>query len=301
MKREYEHETFAEKFWDWWDDADLGELIIGAVFILFGLFVIAGIAALITLIVGGTRPADDLPPVEPAEGVAWIMPESGEAAVWMAPACAEDVMAAYLLEEYTEGDGPAPEWYRPDEEMAVEWEADVTDIYVGNKNVSCNAQQSDTVDYNAHPPIGIDPGGIDWNVCSTVWGWDGHSMEVWEMDLFAMIFYREFWQPNMTLCEAGCDAMLQLWDLNGGTMYETLSHVNEDGSYAFSTFPGVWEAEYDPDGLAWCRAYCEERFYNGPVWPAQYFRKGQYHDWDEWSPIPAYEIDGIYFSIGKGW
>jgi hypothetical protein len=82
-------------------------------------------------------------------------------------------------------------------------------------------------------------------------------------------------------------------------MYETLSHVNEDGSYAFSTYLGVWETEYDPDGLAWCRAYCEERFYEGPSWPAQYFRKGQYHDWDEWSPIPAYEIDGIYFSIGR--
>ena len=120
------------------------------------------------------------------------------------------------------------------------------------------------------------------------------------MDLFARIFYREFWQPNLTLCEAGCDAMLQLWDRNGGTMFETLSHVNEDGSYAFSTFPGVWEVEYDLDGLAWCRAYCEERFCEGPVWPAQYFRKGQYHDWDEWSPIPAYEIDGVYFSVPRG-
>ena len=93
--------------------------------------------------------------------------------------------------------------------------------------------------------------------------------------------------------------MLGLWDLYGGTMFETLSHVNENGSYTFSTYPGVWQIEYDPDGLAWCKAFCEERFYEGPVWPAQYFRKGQYHDWGEWSPIPAYEIDGIYFSIGK--
>jgi hypothetical protein len=233
--------------------------------------------------------------------VAWIAPEAGEVPVWLSPVCAGEAETAAWLDTYTEGDGPAPEWWRPDEAMSAEWEADVTDINARDINVLCNASQSDAVDYIAHPPIGIDPGGVDWNLCTTLWGWDGHGMEVWEMDLFAKIFYREFWQPNLTLCEAGCDAMLQLWDLNGGTMYETLSHVNEDGSYAFSTFPGVWEAEYDPDGLAWCRIYCEERFYEGPSWPAQYFRKGQYHDWDEWSPIPAYEIDGIYFSIGKGW
>lgn len=193
------------------------------------------------------------------------------------------------LRVYTEGvDNPMPEWWNPDEPMAVEW-------YVEDHF----AETGNMVEAEPHPPAGVDPGGIDYNLCTTLWGWDGHSMEAWEMDLFSMIFYREFWQPNLTLCEAGCDAILQLWDLNGGAMFETLSHVNEDGSYAFSTYPGVWEAEYDPDGLAWCRAYCEERFYEGPSWPAQYFRKGQYHDWDEWSPIPAYEIDGIYFSIGR--
>lgn len=194
-----------------------------------------------------------------------------------------------VLRVYTEGvDSPLPEWFDPGEEMAVEWY---------DEDHFPDATQM--VEAEPHPPVSVDPGGIDYNICTTLWGWDGHSMEAWEMDLFSMIFYREFWQPNLTLCEAGCDAILQLWDLNGGTMFETLSHVNEDGSYAFSTYPGVWETEYDPDGLAWCRAYCEERFYEGPSWPAQYFRKGQYHDWDEWSPIPAYEIEGIYFSIGR--
>jgi hypothetical protein len=194
-----------------------------------------------------------------------------------------------VLRVYTEGvDSPLPEWFDPGEEMAVEWY---------DEDHFPDATQM--VEAEPHPPVGVDPGGIDYNLCTTLWGWDGHSMEAWEMDLFSMIFYREFWQPNLTLCEAGCDAILQLWDLNGRTMFETLSHVNEDGSYAFSTYPGVWETEYDLDGLAWCRAYCEKRFYEGPSWPAQYFRKGQYHDWDEWSPIPAYEIDGIYFSIGR--
>lgn len=267
--------------------------------IIIGIFgILCGIAAIVDL-----RPADELPPDTPSEGVAWIMPESGEASVWLSPVCAGEAETAVWLDHYTEGDGPAPEWWNPGEPMAAEWEDhsgevtkmvdgdDVTDISVGDINVLSKP----------HPPIGIDPGGVDWNICSTVWGWDGHSAEVWELDLFARIFYREFWQPNLTLCEAGCDAMLGLWDLYGGTMFEMLSHINEDGSYTFSTYPGVWEIEYDPDGLAWCKAFCEERFYEGPVWPAQYFRKGNYHDWGEWSPIPAYEIDGIYFSTGKGW
>lgn len=202
------------------------------------------------------------------------------------------------LRVYTEGvDSPLPEWWDPDGAILM-WEDHFGE---GNKMVDDDlfTEAGNMVEAEPHPPVGISQGGIDWNVESAIYGWDGHSMEAWEMDLFSMIFYREFWQPNLTLCEAGCDAILQLWDLNGGTMYETLSHVNEDGSYAFSTYPGVWETEYDPGGLAWCRAYCEERFYEGPSWPAQYFRKGQYHDWDEWSPIPAYEIDGIYFSIGR--
>ena len=199
---------------------------------------------------------------------------------------------AHKVDVYTAWEGSAPAWFRPEEEMAIEW-TDVTDMIVGNKSDSGYSAE------DAHAPEGIDPGGIDYNICSTLWGWDGHSCEAWEMDLFSRIFYREFWQPNLMLCEAGCDAMLGLWDLNGGTMYETLSAVDEDGRYAFSTYPAVWTTEYDADGLAWCKAYCEERFTRGPEWTAQYFRKGCYHDWGQWSPIPAYEIDGIYFSTAK--
>lgn len=173
------------------------------------------------------------------------------------------------LRVFSENDDPLPAWWDPDHAEIV---------------------------YQSTP---THADALDYNLNTTLWGWDGHGMEVWEMDLFARIFYREFWQPNLTLCEAGCDAMLQLWDLNGGTMFETLSHVNENGSYSYSTYPDVWEVEYDPEGLAWCRAYCEKRFYDGPVWVAQYFRRWQYHDWGEWSPIPAYQIDNIYFSIGR--
>ena len=186
----------------------------------------------------------------------------------------EDEISLHKIEIYKEGDSPVPLWFKPNEPMAVEW---INPESVTVKDIGCP----------------------DWNLNTSIIGWEGHSMEAWELSLFSMIFYREFWQPNMILCEAGCDAMLRLWERDGGTMFETLSRINENGSYAFSTYPDVWEAEYDPDGLVWCKEFCEKRFYEGPVWPAQYFRKGQYHDWGEWSPIPAYEIDGIYFSIWR--
>ena len=224
----------------------------------------------------GLRPADDPLPSEPAEGVAWVMPESAEAVVWMAPACAENEMAAYMLDTYTEGDGPAPEWWDPNEEMAVEWVAP-----------------------EPHPPIGIDPGGVDWNVCSTVWGWDGHGAEAWELDLLARVFYLEFWGTSIPCSEAGCDAILNLWASGkyGRTLFETLSYYDPKYGYTYRVYPHVWQSDYNPEGLAWCKEFCTERFLNGPEWEAAYFQLGEYHDPD-WVP-PLYEIDGVYFS-GKG-
>ena len=196
-----------------------------------------------------------------------------------------------VLQFYTEGESPVPAWWDPEEPMAAEWTEP-------ERSEEADPEFFEEV-FAETEQVRHDAGCPDYNYETTLYGWDGHCMETWEMDLFVRIFYKEFWQPNLTLCEAGCDAMFQLWDLNGGTMFETLSYVNENGSYAFSTYPGVWEEEFDPDGLAWCKAFCEERFYEGPTWPAQYFRKGQFHDWGEWSPIPAYVIEGIYFSTSK--
>lgn len=241
----------------------------GTAFVLWVLAILAAIGFLTALWQSERR--GDVPKTDtPTEGVGRVYVE--EVPRYISGNVQEEASAE--LRVWCETDENLPEWWDPSSAEIVYQEPIAQPIH------------SDALDYNLN---------------TTLCGWNGHGIEVWELDLFAKIFYREFWQPNLTLCEAGCDAMLQLWDLNGGTMYETLSHVNEDGSYAFSTFPGVWEAEYDPDGLAWCKIYCEERFYEGPSWPAQYFRKGQYHDWDEWSPIPAYEIDGIYFSVGREW
>jgi hypothetical protein len=242
------------------------------VLIPVGIAVLGGLLALVGMWLSENirlRDADPeereivLPAAAPGEGVG----RNPSAARYLS---GEDAVNVPTLEIACEDDDPLPDWWDPDSAVLM---------------------------WSAKPKK--DLGSPDWNYNSSIVGWDGRTMEVWEMDVFTRIFYLEFWQPNMTLCEAGCDAMLRLWELNGGTMFETLSHINENGSYAFSTYPGMWSEEYDPDGLAWCRDYCEKRFSEGPVWAAQYFRKGQYHDWGEWTPIPAYEIDGIHFSVAR--
>ena len=216
-----------------------------------------------------------------------------------------DTAEREILETYTEGEGPAPAWYRPDEPMSAEWE---DSLLTANSQTSCR-QVTETNEEAVSGDVGAfcgeaeqvrkDAGCPDWNVDSTLYGWDGRTMEAWEMDLFAQIYYLEFWGADPMCCEAGCDAILRLWETGyyGPTMFDTLSGVNEDGSLAFSTYADMWGEVYDPDGLAWCREYCRERFENGPEWIAPYFRKSYYHDW----AVPAYQIGEVYFSVGKAW
>jgi len=278
-----------------------GTILIGLAFIAFVGYLIA--LGLVSFSKGVKLIPADLPADTPSEGVARIMPEAGEVPVWLAPACAEAEMAAYMLDTYTEGDGPAPEWWNPDEPMSAVWEdhfPDAGKMVDEDINVLCNKLttnlQPDTVDYIAHPPIGIDPGGIDWNVCTTVWGWDGHGAEAWELDLLARVFYLEFWGTSLPCSEAGCDAILNLWASGkyGRTLFEALSYYDPQYGYTYRVYPRVWETKYDADGLAWCKEFCTERFINGPEWSAVYFQLGGYHDTD-WVP-PLYEMDGVYFS-----
>lgn len=260
---------------------------IPAAVVIGGALIGLGIAALWQNT--GLRAAtgeETLPPDKPGEGIGrnpavaryLAAPEEGEAEL------------AWMLDEYTEGDSPVPVWWNPDEEMAAVWTADE------GCNILATNLQSDSVDYNAHPPIGIDPGGVDWNVCSTVWGWDGHGAELWELDLLARVFYLEFWGTSLPCSEAGCDAILNLWDTGryGRTLFEALSYYDPDYGWTYEVYPWVWETAYDADGLAWCREFCEERFLNGPEWECVYFQLGGYHDTD-WVP-PLYEMDGVFFS-----
>lgn len=141
----------------------------------------------------------------------------------------------------------------------------------------------------------------DWNLNTSIYGWDGRMMEVWELDLFSRIFYLEFWGSGEVLCEAGCDAILRLWETEefGKTLGDLLTARNAAGSRVYEVYDYVWDWTYDQEGLAWCKDYCLERFQQGPTWVATYFQKYGYPDWGEWTPTPCYEIDGIYFSIAS--
>lgn len=188
------------------------------------------------------------------------------------------------LRVYCETDDPLPEWWDP-EGAEIVYQA-TCNVLASKSQVSCNTQptHSDALDYNLN---------------TTLWGWDGHGAEAWELELFAKCFYLEFWGASETCCEAGCDAMLNLWasGLYGRTLGESLSAANDFGAYVYSVYPNVWTANYDPDGLAWCREFCESRFCEGPKWEAMYFQLYGFHD-QSWA-IPLYEIDGVYFSMGR--
>lgn len=251
--------------------------------IVLGLLIVA-------LIVSGVWGASRIVRLRPA-GSDTLSAEAPGEGVGRSPAVirylgapeAEEIGTADRIVTYTEGDAPVPEWYRPEEPMAVEWFSYVPE----------------SMGADSHAPVGIDPGGIDWNICTTVWGWDGHRMEIWEMDLYSRIVYLEFWGTSPECCEAGADSILRLWESGyyGPRISDTLTARAEDGSLVYSPYAYVWDWEYDPEGLADMRALCEDRFYNGPEWSAPFFRLNHYHDW----AVPMYEIDNVYFSTGWGW
>lgn len=206
--------------------------------------------------------------------------------VYKASGCADEAETAeYRLVYHTEGESPVPVWWDPDEDMAVEW----TD------NTADNARLSHSVDYNARCDVGCP----DYNIETTIYGWDGHRAEPWELQLMARIVYLEFLGCSQECCEAGVDSILNLWDSGyfSSTLGGTLSATAENGALVYTTYGYVWDWTYDPDDLAWCMSLCEERFYNGPRWNCCFFQLYGYPAWAE----PLYCMDGVYFSTGKGW
>lgn len=235
------------------------------------------IAALIASGAWGVSRIVRLRPVEDTDARTLTADESGEgigrnsAAVrYLGAPEAVEIGTAFYFDTYTEGESPVPAWYHPDEEMSAEWEAP-----------------------EAHPPVGIDAGGIDWNLCSTLYGAHGLTAEPWELDLMARIVSREVCGCSRTCWEAVADSILRRVESGywGSTIYSVLSAVEDNGSWAYDTWPDVWDGEielYDE-----IRAVCEDRFYNGAEWDATHFRTKYYHPW----AISLYEIDGVYFSV----
>lgn len=240
--------------------------IIGALFALAAAFIIvAGIYQICEWchLIRDAK-ADTMAADIPAVGVGRVP----EAARYLGGEEAEEVGASVRI--WCEDDVPLPEWWDPDSATLVWSDAPKKDL-----------------------------GCPDWNLDSSLVGWDGHMMEEWEMDLFAKVFYLEFWGTSPECCEAGCDSMLNLWatGLYGNTMGECLSAKNDQGRWIYAPYPNVWTTDYDPEGLADCRRLCEERFANGPEWECVYFQLYGFHD-PSWT-VPLYEIDGVYFSAGR--
>lgn len=251
-----------------------------------------GISQIVTL-----RPAEDadawtLTAEVPGEGVG----RAPAVVRYLSAAETEEIRTAVYFDTYTEGEGPAPEWYRPDEPMSAEWEASGQQIaesvsdngFASFEQVSASFEQVEP-----HPPVGIDTGGIDWNICTTLYGAHGLTAEPWELDLMARTVSREVCGCSRTCWEAVADSILRRVESGhwGSTIYSVLSAVEDNGSWAYDTWPDVWDGEielYDE-----IRAVCEERFYNGAEWDATHFRTEYYHPW----AISLYEIDGVYFSV----
>lgn len=191
---------------------------------------------------------------------------------------------------YVEGEGTPPEWWNPDEPMAVEWYADTPDDmgdiwaeYGGNME--------------PHPPELISPGGVDWNIESAIYGWDGHTMTGVELDLFGRIIYLEFYGTSEECMNAGIDSILNLWSSEyfGRTLFETLSATAENGALVYTTYGYAYDWDYNYTALEEIKALCLERFVEGPRYNCCFFQLYGFPAWAE----PLYVIDSVYFSTFK--
>lgn len=192
-----------------------------------------------------------------------------------------------VLRVYTDGvDNPMPEWWNPGEPMAVEWYAEDHFAEAGNM-----------VEAEPHPPVGVDSGGIDWNIETDIHGWDGHTMTGVELDLFSRITYLEFFGTSEECMNAGIDSILNLWNSEyfGRTLFETLSATAENGALVYTTYGYAYDWDYDYTALEEIKALCLVRFVEGPKYNCCFFQLYGFPAWAE----PLFEIDSVYFSTFK--
>ena len=200
------------------------------------------------------------------------------------------------LRVYTEGvDNPLPEWWDPDGAILM-WEDHFGE---GNKMVDDDlfTEAGNMVEAEPHPPAGISQGGIDWNVESAIYGWDGHMMTGVELDLFSRITYLEFWGASKECMNAGIDSILNLWSSEyfGRTLFETLSATAENGAFVYTTYGYAYDWDYDYTALKEIKALCLKRFVEGPRYNCCFFQLYGFPAWAE----PLYAIDSVYFSTFK--
>lgn len=245
---------------------------VGAI-LFWTMTAITGILLIIAAVVDAVsnlRPAD--PEALPADistaGIGRTL-DSAEAGVYLGDCCREEPETVHRLDTYTEWEGVAPEWYRPWEPMGAEW-----------REIER-----------------FDAGCPDWNLDSTLYGWDGRTMEAWEMDVFSRIVYLEFNGTEPECMNAGIDSILNLWDSGyfGRTLFDTLSATAENGALVYTTYGYVWEWDYDYGVLEEIKTLCAERFINGPQYGCHFFQLYGF----PWWAVPLYEIDQVYFSTFK--
>lgn len=173
------------------------------------------------------------------------------------------------LRVFCETDPDLPAWWNPE---------DAEIVYQANTRTT----HSDALDYNLN---------------TTLWGWDGHGMEKWEADLFARIVYLEFNGTDPECLNAGIDSILNLWDSGyfGRTIFETLSATAENGALVYTTYGYVWAWDYDYTVLEEIKTICMDRFVNGPQYGCHFFQLYKFPRWAQ----PLYEIDHVYFSTFK--
>ena len=125
-----------------------GRLALQAAVVIAGGLIVFGGSALGGRIGVRTEAELSVLPAAAAHGIG----REPAAARYLGSARAEGAVSLPAYDEYVEGEGPAPEWYRPDEPMAAVWIADVADINVGNKfaedtDVPCNRCVINTLDF----------------------------------------------------------------------------------------------------------------------------------------------------------
>lgn len=237
----------------------------GTAFVLWVLAILAAIGFLTALWQSERR--GDVPKTDtPTEGVGRVYVE--EVPRYISGNVQEKASAE--LRVWCETDENLPEWWDPSSAEIVYQEPIAQPIH------------SDALDYNLN---------------TTLWGWDGHGIEVWELELLSRIVYLEFNGTEAECINAGIDSILNLWDSEyfGRTLFDTLSATAENGALVYTTYGYVWDWDYDYDVLAEIRAICLDRFVNAPEYGCHFFQLYGFPWWAE----PLYEIDSVYFSTFK--